>query len=212
MDRRDGSGESTAVSSSIVSSGIPGVEESAMQRMRFWPPGPILTLISAAACLVADILTVAGTQVAIFAMAFYRTQFAVPREWTAGIYEVAVIIYIVAPLVSGRLINRFGAKRLAVANTLLAAFFTMTFFFVPNVWLAFAFDMPQIVAGLQRRKKFVYLCTNGLLLKRILAGNTGIIINMSILPNFAFALFTRFSRSSNLVTSQATGRTSTLYF
>ena len=26
-------------------------------------------------------------------------------------------------------------------------------------------DMPQIVAGLQRRKKFVYLCTNGLLLK-----------------------------------------------
>jgi predicted MFS family arabinose efflux permease len=104
----------------------------------------VFTNRSATACLIANILTVAGTQVAVFAIAFYRTQFAVPREWTGGIYEVAYSIFFVAPLVAGRLVNKFGAKRIAVLSTLLTAFFTMTFFFIPNLWGALAFDMMHV--------------------------------------------------------------------
>lgn len=117
----------------------------------------VLTNRSATACLVASILTVAGTQVAIFAIAFYRTRFAVPREWTLGIFEVAIVIYVVAPLVSGRLLNKFGAKRVAVVSTILAAFFTMTFFFIPNLWIAFAFDMLHVWFAAAATPAFAYL-------------------------------------------------------
>lgn len=117
----------------------------------------ILMNKSAAACLIASALTVAGTQVAIFAIAFYRIQFAVPRELTAGIYEVAVIIFIVAPLISGRIVKRFGAKRTAVVSTFLAAFFTMTFFFVSNLWLVFVFDMLHVWSAATSTPAFVYL-------------------------------------------------------
>ncbi|MCJ7559769.1 MFS transporter [Candidatus Bathyarchaeota archaeon] len=104
----------------------------------------IFTNRSATACLVASMLSVAGSQIAVFAIAFYRTRFAVPREWTMGIYEVALIMYIVAFLVAGRLVNRFGAKRLWVLSALLAAFFVMTFLFIPNLWIALTFDMLHV--------------------------------------------------------------------
>jgi predicted MFS family arabinose efflux permease len=87
---------------------------------------------------------VAGTQVAIFAIAFYRTQFGMPRNLTYGIYEISLAIFVLAPLAAGPLVNKYGAKRIAVTSTLLAAFFTMMFFFIPNVWLAVAFDMTHV--------------------------------------------------------------------
>jgi len=117
----------------------------------------ILTNRSATACLVANILTVAGTQVAVFALAFYQVQFAATRALTVGIYEIAVIIYIVAPLVSGQLVHKFGAKRIAIASTLLAAFFTMTFFFMPNLWAAITFDMLHVWFAATATPAFVYL-------------------------------------------------------
>jgi MFS family permease len=100
---------------------------------------------------------VAGTQVAVFAIAFYQTQFAASRALTVGIFELAAIIYVVAPLVSGRLINKFGAKRIAIASTLLAAFFTMAFFFIPNLWIVITFDMLHVWFAATATPAFVYL-------------------------------------------------------
>jgi predicted MFS family arabinose efflux permease len=104
----------------------------------------IFTNRSATACLIASTLTIAGTQVALFAIAFYRTRFAVPRDWTGVIFDVSFIMMFAAPLVAGPLVIKFGAKRIAVLSTLLAAFFTMTFFFIPNVWGALVFDMLHV--------------------------------------------------------------------
>lgn len=112
---------------------------------------------SATACLVASILTVAGTQVAVFAIAFYRNVFELERSWTVGIYEIAVILYIVAPLVSSRLINKVGAKRLTVISSLLAAFFTMAFFFMSDLWLFIIFDMLHVWFAALALPPFVYL-------------------------------------------------------
>jgi predicted MFS family arabinose efflux permease len=117
----------------------------------------IFTNGSATACLISNILTIAGTQVAVFAIAFYRTVFAVPREWTVGIFEVAAVIYTVAPLVSGRFVSKFGAKRVAVLSAFLAAFFTIAFFFIPNLWLAFTFDMLHVWFAAFSTPAFVYL-------------------------------------------------------
>jgi MFS transporter, DHA1 family, inner membrane transport protein len=99
---------------------------------------------SATACLIANLLTIAGTEVAIFALAFYRIQFGASAAQSIMIYEVAVVLFILAPLVSGRLIPRYGAKRIAVISMVLAAVFTALFFFIPNFWLAFTLDMAHV--------------------------------------------------------------------
>ena len=99
---------------------------------------------SATACLIASLLSIAGTEVAIFAIAFYRNQFGASTGLTVLIYETSIILFVLAPLVSGRLVNRFGAKPVAVWTTFLAACFTGVFFFVPNIWLAFILDMMHV--------------------------------------------------------------------
>lgn len=99
---------------------------------------------SATACLIASLLTIAGTEVAVFAIAFYRNQFGASTGLTVLIYETSIILFVLAPLVSGRLVNRLGAKPVAVSTTFLAACFTGLFFFVPNIWLAFILDMMHV--------------------------------------------------------------------
>jgi predicted MFS family arabinose efflux permease len=117
----------------------------------------VFTNRSATACIVASLLTVAGTQVAIFAIAFYRTRFAVPREWTGGIYDVSLIMLFAAPLVTALIVNKFGAKRIAILSTLLTAFFTMTFFFIPNLWVCLVFDMLHVWFAATASTAFVCL-------------------------------------------------------
>ncbi len=104
----------------------------------------ILKNRSATAVIIANLLTIAGTEVAVFAIAFYRIQFEAPREVTIMIYEVSIVLFILAPLVSSRLIPRFGAKKIALVTTFLAACFTGIFFFVPNMLLALTLDMMHV--------------------------------------------------------------------
>ena len=99
---------------------------------------------SATACLIANLLTIAGTEVAIFAIAFYQTQLAVTPSQTVIVYETAMLLFIFAPLVSGRLVTRFGAKMIALVSTFLAACFTGILFLIPNFWFAFIFDMAHV--------------------------------------------------------------------
>jgi predicted MFS family arabinose efflux permease len=99
---------------------------------------------SATACLIANLLTIAGTEVAIFAIAFYKTQFAASTSQTIIVYETAMVLFILAPLVSGRLVTRFGAKKIAIVSTFIAACFTGVFFFIPNFWFSFVLDMAHV--------------------------------------------------------------------
>jgi predicted MFS family arabinose efflux permease len=104
----------------------------------------ILKNKSATAVLIANLLTIAGTEVAIFAIAFYKTTFGATTAQTVLIYEVALILFIIAPLLSGRLITRYGAKLIALITTFLAAIFTGAFFVVPNFWASFTLDMMHV--------------------------------------------------------------------
>jgi predicted MFS family arabinose efflux permease len=112
---------------------------------------------SAVACLVASLLTVAGGQVAIFAMAFYRTRFELPREFTLGIYTVAIGLSFIGFLLSGQIISRTGAKRLALISTAANCCLTATFFFIPNLWVAFALDMLHVWFASMATPAFLYL-------------------------------------------------------
>ena len=117
----------------------------------------VLSNRSAAACLAASILTVAGTQVGVFAIAFYRTSFGASRNLTVLIYEIAVILFVIVPLFTGPLINKVGAKRLTIISTSLAAIFTMAFFFIPILWLSVTFDMLHVVFAVMAGVSFACL-------------------------------------------------------
>jgi MFS family permease len=95
-------------------------------------------------CVIANLFTVAGTEVAIFAIAFYRVQFNAPRATTMLISEIALILFFIAPLVSGLFIDKFGAKKVALVTTFLAAVCTLTFFFIPILWLTVTIDMTHV--------------------------------------------------------------------
>lgn len=112
---------------------------------------------SAMACLIASLLTVAGGQIAVFAMAFYRTQFSASRELTLGIYEVAIGLACVSYLVSGMLINKFGAKKIALLSTAINCCLTASFFFIPYLWFAFALDMTHVWFASMAAPAFIYL-------------------------------------------------------
>jgi predicted MFS family arabinose efflux permease len=89
---------------------------------------------SATACLVSQILAAAGAMFSIFATAFYRERFAKSLDFTVVVAMASLAILIVGSLVAGRLANRFGARTTTVAGTLLCGVFTITFFFIPNLW------------------------------------------------------------------------------
>jgi predicted MFS family arabinose efflux permease len=98
---------------------------------------------SAAACLVGIIFATASAA-GLFAVAFYRQQFMVSRDFTVGQVFVATSMYVVASLVVGRLVNRVGAKTLTVAGSLGGGILLMLFFFMPNLWVAFTLDMVHV--------------------------------------------------------------------
>jgi len=101
---------------------------------------------SAFFCLIAGTLGVAGN-VSVFAIAFYRQQFmsnlSIPEQinFTVIIWMVACAMGIIASLVVGRLVNRVGAVRLIVIGNIGSGLLTMSFFFMPNLWLAVTLDM-----------------------------------------------------------------------
>jgi predicted MFS family arabinose efflux permease len=103
----------------------------------------VFTNRSAVACLAGVIFAVAS-EVGLFAIAFYRRQFMVSLDFAVGIMLVATSMYVVASLVVGRLVNRFGAKTLTVAGSLGGGILLMLFFFMPNLWVAFTLDMVHV--------------------------------------------------------------------
>jgi predicted MFS family arabinose efflux permease len=103
---------------------------------------------SAAACLLSQFFFV-GVTIALFTIPFFRAQFNIPRSYTAFILIAASAIYIVSGLATGRIINRFTAKRLVVLGTFLDGIFIIVLFFAPTLWLALLFDFAHVfVAGM----------------------------------------------------------------
>jgi predicted MFS family arabinose efflux permease len=117
----------------------------------------VLTNKSATSCLIVNLLTVVSGQVALFALAFYRIRFSLPREWTMAIVEIAAVIMLTAPLVSSRIVNRIGAKRLSVSSISIAAICLLLVFFVPNLYVAVILDMAHLFFGAISIPAFVYL-------------------------------------------------------
>jgi len=101
-----------------------------------------LSCKSAGACLIGNILRMASFMaVLIYGISFFRQRFLVPTNYASVIMLVAASCYTVGSLVTGRLVGGFGRKNLTVLTSLLAGIFTISYAFVPNLWLSLASNL-----------------------------------------------------------------------
>jgi predicted MFS family arabinose efflux permease len=98
---------------------------------------------SAVACLVGSML-MSVMSLALFTTGFFREQLSASRDVAAVIIMMAASMYVVAALVTGRLINIFGRKTLTVTGVLGSSILAMLIFFMPNLWLAVIVDMIHV--------------------------------------------------------------------
>jgi len=97
----------------------------------------VLSNRSATACLVGDALRSAAFVAAlIFGTSFFRQRFLVSTDFASIVILGAASCYAFGSLVSGRLVNRLGRKPSTVLTALLAGGFTISYAYVPNLWLS----------------------------------------------------------------------------
>jgi predicted MFS family arabinose efflux permease len=97
----------------------------------------ILTYRSALSCLVGTTLRIASFQVVLlYAISLVRQQFSVPRGYASLFMTLSALCYTVGSLVTGRLVTKYGRKKMTVVATLLAALSVVIFTISSNMWLA----------------------------------------------------------------------------
>jgi len=104
---------------------------------------------SAVFCLVAGMCGAVGN-FGILAIAYYRQHFlsdmpvAYQVNFATGVFMAASAIFVVASIVTGRLINRVGSIPLTVIGATGNSVFALLLFLMPNIWAAVAVNMVHI--------------------------------------------------------------------
>ncbi len=106
----------------------------------------VLTNKSASTCLIGTLVGNASV-VALFVLTFYRQQFSLSINWAVGIGLINTAFFVIGSLIGGKLINRFGSKKVAVLCGLLSGVLTMAFFNIPNLWLALPVNFASVIIG-----------------------------------------------------------------
>jgi len=97
----------------------------------------VLSNRSATACLAGNILrSISFMVILLYGISFFRQRFLVSTDLASIVMVGAALCYTLGSLVSGRFVNRFGRKPLTVLTTLLAGIFTVSFVYLPNLWLS----------------------------------------------------------------------------
>jgi len=91
---------------------------------------------SAVAALVVVVLANASWQaILLYSTAYIRTRFGLSSGYASIMLLIGGILFTMGAIVSGRLLNRFGRKKLAVITAAIAGIFTMSFANMPSFWL-----------------------------------------------------------------------------
>jgi len=99
----------------------------------------VLSNRSATACLIGDVLrSAAFIAILLYVTSFFRQRFLVSTDFASIVILGAASCYAFGSLVSGRLVNRLGRKPSTVLTALLASVFTISYAYVPNLWLSLA--------------------------------------------------------------------------
>ena len=99
----------------------------------------VLSSRSANACLAGNILrSIAFMVVLLYGISFFREHFLVSTGFASIVMLGAASSYTLGSLICGRFVNRFGRKTSTVWTALLAGIFTISFAYLPNLWLSLA--------------------------------------------------------------------------
>lgn len=94
---------------------------------------------SALACLVGNILRMAAFMaILIYGVSFFRQGFSVSIDFASAIVIGAALCYTLGSLAAGRLVNKFGRKTVTIVTTFFAGIFTISFVYLPDLWLSLA--------------------------------------------------------------------------
>jgi predicted MFS family arabinose efflux permease len=74
----------------------------------------------------------------LYGISFFRERFLVSTGFASIIMLGGALCYTLGSLVSGRFANRYGRKLSTVLTALLAGIFTISFAYLPNLWLSLA--------------------------------------------------------------------------
>jgi predicted MFS family arabinose efflux permease len=94
---------------------------------------------SALACLVGDTLrSAAFVAIVLYATSFFRQRFLMTTDTASLILLGGALSYVLGSLSAGQFVNRLGRKSSTALTALLSGVFTVSYVFVPNVWVSMA--------------------------------------------------------------------------
>jgi len=95
---------------------------------------------SAAGCLIGNMIRQAGFAWGVFSITFFRTHFGISLELGTLISLGGAVVFTLAILIGGQLVNRIGRKRLLVTTLIFSSPFLPLIAFIPNLWIALAIN------------------------------------------------------------------------
>jgi predicted MFS family arabinose efflux permease len=146
----------TLVSIFLAILGVPSTSSSNPSSQRFLQGfKEVLRNKSAIACVVANILFIMPFREASFyGIQFYRQQFLVDKTFTTLIVSSVALVFVAGSLISGRLIGRFGRKKLTVICAFITGVLVFAFINVPSLWLSLVLWFASGVTGSMRNTAY----------------------------------------------------------
>lgn len=112
----------------------------------------VFTNRSAIACLFGTTFSAASwVGILGYSSSYFRDRFLMPRSQASIILSGAALCFMVSTYLGGRLVNRFGRKRITIATILLLGLFTISVTNVPSLWLAVIALLLTSVSSAVRR-------------------------------------------------------------
>jgi MFS family permease len=102
---------------------------------------------SAAACLVGNMIKVAGAMWVVYLVAFLITRFSLPLAEGALVMMGVTVIMAIAHPAGGYLVNKVGRKNLLVTTTILQSAVIPLIAFVPDLWVAIGISWSAVLIG-----------------------------------------------------------------
>jgi len=140
----------------LVFIGVPSTSSSNHSGQRYLQGfKAVLQNKSAIACVVANVLFIMAWRVSEFySIPFYRQQFFVDKAFTSLIVPGGALVFIVGSVIGGRLVSRFGRKRLTVMGAFLSGVLVLAFINVPSLWLSLVLWFTSGITGSMRNTAY----------------------------------------------------------
>ena len=128
----------TLLSIFLAIKGVPSTSSSNPSSQRYIQGfKEVLQNKSAIACVIANVLSIMAIRVfGFYSIPFYRQQFLVDKTFMTFLVSSVSLIFVVGSVICGRLVNRFGRKKLTVIGAFLNGVLVFALINVPSLWLS----------------------------------------------------------------------------